>query len=149
MPSGSSAGRTARYTDAMRARGFVKKHLWVPAEFAGELEAEAARLRRSRRSPPPLDRVLASLRDARAELEASGVRSVGVFGSLARGEAGPGSDVDLLVDLDPAAPIGLFAFEGLRRRLEERLGHPIDLVTLDSLGPRRRAEVLHDLAHAF
>jgi len=57
---------------------------------------------------------------AHPELATLGVRSLDLFGSVARGDAGPGSDVDLLVDFDK--PIGLFHFFRVQRRLEEILG---------------------------
>lgn len=57
--------------------------------------------------------------------------NVQVFGSVARGEAGPGSDYDLVVDLDPKLG-GLAAFahlDQLERGLRELLGHPVHVVT--------------------
>ncbi|NJL08671.1 MAG: nucleotidyltransferase domain-containing protein [Methylacidiphilales bacterium] len=57
-----------------------------------------------RTGPPPPDReaILATLRAHRRELEAMGVVGLALFGSVARGEAGPGSDIDLAVRYDPA-----------------------------------------------
>jgi predicted nucleotidyltransferase len=73
-----------------------------------------------------------------------GVQEVRVFGSTARGEAGDGSDIDLLVDYDPSARVGLFAFVRLRRRLSELLGCPVDLVTTDALHPALREDILRE-----
>lgn len=71
-----------------------------------------------------------------------GVHRVRVFGSLARGEAVPTSDVDLLVDLDDERTlIDLAAF---RREAEEILGTPVDVATPDLLKARIRAEVLSE-----
>jgi len=72
------------------------------------------------------DQVIQRLGASRGELATLGVRSLDMFGSVARGEAGPDSDVDLLVDFDK--PIGLFHFFRVQRRLEEVLGCPVDLV---------------------
>lgn len=77
-------------------------------------------------------------------LQQYGVQEVRVFGSTARGEAGEGSDIDLLVDYDPSALVGLFAFVRLRRRLSELLGCPVDLVTPDALHPALREGILRE-----
>lgn len=68
-----------------------------------------------------------------------GASNVRVFGSTARGEDRPDSDVDLLVDLDEGT--GLFALEALRRELSEILGVPVDVAPSDSLRPRIREEI--------
>ena len=56
------------------------------------------------------------------------VHQVWLFGSYARGEETPDSDVDLLVRFDHSKPIGLFAYARMWRELEERLGMKVDLV---------------------
>jgi len=66
------------------------------------------------------------------ELKARGVKSLAVFGSVARGEAGPKSDVDLLVEFDRS--VGLFHFIHLRDLLKELLGGAeVDLVVKDAV----------------
>jgi len=77
------------------------------------------------------------------------VRSLSVFGSVARGEAGPDSDIDLLVDFEPGARIGLFAFARLQRSLEELLGTKVDLVTPDALHEEMRAEIIEEAVHVM
>ena len=57
-----------------------------------------------------LERAVSILEANEELLKQFHVRSLSVFGSVARGEAGPGSDIDLLVDFEPGARIGLFAF---------------------------------------
>jgi hypothetical protein len=71
-----------------------------------------------------------------------GATNVRVFGSVARGEERPGSDVDLVVDLAPRT--GLFEIGTLRRELTEILGAPVDVAPSDSLRPRVRAEIERD-----
>lgn len=94
-----------------------------------QLGPQARELRRHRR------RLLDAAR-------ARGVRRVRVFGSLARGEATPTSDVDFLVDLDPGRTlVDLAAF---RREAAEILGTPVDVATADMLKQRIRAEVLDE-----
>jgi predicted nucleotidyltransferase len=57
-----------------------------------------------------LDEVLALLRSAELELRARGVRHAGVFGSTARGDNRPDSDVDVLVDFEPAAHVTIYDY---------------------------------------
>lgn len=83
--------------------------------------------------------VVASLAVHRDELRELGVRSLFLFGSVARGEERPGSDVDLLVEFD--RPTGLFGLIRLQHRLEEILGCAVDLGTPESLRPRIRDAV--------
>ena len=51
-----------------------------------------------------------------------------LFGSFARGEETPRSDVDILVEFDHSTPIGLFAYARMWRELKEHLGREVDLV---------------------
>ena len=68
------------------------------------------------------------------------LKAVSLFGSYARGEARPDSDIDLLVDTEGAGLDTLFKLGALYAALEEAFACPIDLVTLDSLEqPARRA----------
>lgn len=91
-------------------------------------------------------RGLGRLAGARHELAALGVRSLDLFGSVARGETGPGSDVDLLVDFD--RPIALFHFFGVQRRLEEILGCRVDLVMRDAVKPQLRDRIFAEAVRA-
>lgn len=75
--------------------------------------------------------------DLAAQYRAGNVR---LFGSALRGEAAPGSDIDLLVDPMPGAT--LFDLGGLQVELQELLGVPIDLLTPDDLPEPWRQRVL-------
>ena len=66
-----------------------------------------------------------------------------IFGSYARGEETPNSDVDILVVLDHSQPVGL-KFFGMYEDLKELLGRPVDLVTEPSLAPFARQSVERD-----
>jgi len=68
-----------------------------------------------------------------------------VFGSAARGEASPDSDIDIMVEFEPAARIGLIQFERLAEELTFLTGRRVDLVTKRGLKPWVRAEILRDL----
>ena len=84
---------------------------------------------------------LASLAERiRPILVRHGVRSAAVFGSQARGEAGPESDLDLLVDYPPNA--SLLDIAGLKIELEEALNKRVDLGRPDCLHPAIRDKVL-------
>lgn len=82
----------------------------------------------------------------REELADAGVRRLGVYGSVARGEAGPNSDVDVLVEFERTPD--LFVFAALRDRLAEILGRPVDLATPQGLKPRLRDRVLGEVRYA-
>ncbi len=85
-----------------------------------------------------LDRLLSLRAEIRAAAVASGARDVRVFGSVARGEERPDSDVDLLVDLEPGRT--LFDLAALEERLEGLLGRPVQVATARDLrAPVRRA----------
>jgi uncharacterized protein len=73
------------------------------------------------------------------------VKSLALFGSVARNEAGPTSDIDLLVEFN--RPVGLFGLFALQDRLEELFGCKVDLGTPDSLKPRLRPTVLSELLY--
>jgi len=90
-------------------------------------------------------RILKSSDDLRREFS---VRSFRVFGSLVRGELGPRSDIDILVEFEPDARIGLFEFVRLQRRLSEVLGRPVDLATPDSLHKALRERILSEAIDA-
>jgi len=66
-----------------------------------------------------------------------------------RGDAEPGSDVDLVVELDPDARIGLFALGALERRLAGLIGRPVDLLPEPVEKPRLRAKIDRDRRRAF
>jgi hypothetical protein len=66
-----------------------------------------------------------------------------LFGSFARGEETPESDVDILIVLDHSKPVGL-QFFGMYEDLKELLGRPVDLVVDRSLAPFARESVERD-----
>jgi predicted nucleotidyltransferase len=75
--------------------------------------------------------------------EKHGASNVRVYGSVARGEATPESDVDLLVDWD-LKRISSWGGAGLDLELEELLGRKVDIASEDELHPRIKANVLHE-----
>lgn len=95
------------------------------------------------------EHVIAILRAHEAELRQAGIRRLSLFGSVARGDAEAGSDVDLAAELDPEARIGLFALGALERRLTELVGRPVDLLPEPVEEPRLRTNIDRDRRHAF
>jgi predicted nucleotidyltransferase len=90
-----------------------------------------------------LNEIKAAVRDA---CEGKGVARVELFGSIARDEGRPGSDVDLLVEFLPESRAGLFEMGALKEDIEERLGCRVDLVSRRAVersrNPIRRAAIL-------
>jgi uncharacterized protein len=86
------------------------------------------------------------LKSHRTELRDAGVKSLKLFGSVARGAGHPDSDLDILVEF--SKPIGLLAFVRLKLRLTELLGRPVDLVTPEALKPALRDGILNEAQNA-
>jgi uncharacterized protein len=72
-----------------------------------------------------------------------GVVRAGVFGSVARGESGEGSDIDFLVEFERGR--SLLDLAGLRLELQDLLNREVDVATPNSLHPKLRARILADL----
>ena len=92
--------------------------------------------------------ILAKLKTDEAALSRFGVRRVGVFGSVARGEDNLESDVDILVDFFEGRTPGLFGFVRLQNHLETVLSRKVDLATPDSLHHALREEILAEAVFA-
>jgi hypothetical protein len=109
-----------------------------------ELAVEARRpSRRLRMLSGPVGR---DVRRHRRELIAAaaeyGVSNLRVFGSVARGQDGPDSDLDLLADVP--AGLGLFGLGRARDALENIVGVPVDLIPADDLKPEVRVRVARE-----
>ena len=84
--------------------------------------------------------VLSRLRDHLPEIRALGIQSLALFGSVARDEARPDSDIDLLVEF--SSPVGLFDFQRAQSELSRLLGGRVDLVPRDSIKRQFRDQIL-------
>jgi predicted nucleotidyltransferase len=93
------------------------------------------------------DDVIALLQSNKPSLKKFKVKSLLLFGSVARDETNPQSDVDLLVEFEQ--PVGLLTFVRLQRYLETILGCQVDLGTPDSLKTYLRETVLREAIRAF
>ena len=95
------------------------------------------------------ERVVGLLRERSGELRARGVRGLALFGSVARGEARPDSDVDLLVELDHDTKLG-FGVVGLQDDLARLLGREVGLTFAGGqLRPKFRKRIAQDLVQVF
>src|SRR5437870_5317288 len=96
-----------------------------------------------------LQYVLETLRAHESDLRRLGVAHAAVFGSVARGEAGAESDIDVMVDLDENRPMGIFEYARMKLYINELLEGPSEVVNRRTLKPLLRANILHDAVHAF
>src|ERR1700730_171344 len=80
----------------------------------------------------------------REGLRARGVRHAALFGSVARDEARADSDLDILIELDPALKIDAFEYAGLKMYIEELFMGPVDVVNRDALKPPLRPSISTD-----
>ncbi|MFI4988150.1 MAG: nucleotidyltransferase domain-containing protein [Alphaproteobacteria bacterium] len=93
--------------------------------------------------------VLHILQANRARLRRSGVRHLSLFGSTARGEAAPGSDVDILVELDGRKRLDVFDYAGIAGEIQKLLPMRADVALRDRLNARLTPEVLRDEIRVF
>ncbi|HTT78470.1 MAG TPA: nucleotidyltransferase domain-containing protein [Stellaceae bacterium] len=95
------------------------------------------------------DEVIACLQAHEAELRAAGIRGLSLFGSVARGDCGPGSDIDLAAEIDHEAGLDLFDLVALERHLGALLSRKVDL-TLEPVEKQRlQMNINRDRHRAF
>jgi predicted nucleotidyltransferase len=95
------------------------------------------------------DEVIATLRSHERELKASGIVRLWLFGSTARGDRGPDSDIDLLAAFDDTRRISLLDIVGIELQLAKILGQPVDLTEEGKLKPRIQKSVEAEAVRAF
>ena len=95
------------------------------------------------------ERVLRLIHAHRAELRALGVSRLWLFGSLARGDAGRRSDVDVLISVAPTRKFSLLDLAEVRAELCELLGRDTDVVIREDALPRLWATIRDDLVEVF
>ena len=80
---------------------------------------------------------------------ARGVSHAALFGSRARGDARPGSDIDIMVEFDPAAHVTVFNYAGLKDYIAGLFDGPVDVVSREGLKPYIRRAETTDPIYAF
>lgn len=79
------------------------------------------------------------------EIKKFGVQKLGIFGSIARGDASPDSDIDFLVELENET---FRAYMGLKFYLEDLIGRKVDLVLPDTIKPSLRDSIMNEVKYA-
>ncbi|HEV2991856.1 MAG TPA: nucleotidyltransferase domain-containing protein [Candidatus Angelobacter sp.] len=95
------------------------------------------------------DLIITKLRDHAPELREAGVIHLGVFGSVARGDANANSDVDLLADFDKSKRVTLVTMGNLESRLADLLGVKVELSSADWMREPVRKQALSEAVFAF
>ena len=89
------------------------------------------------------------LRAHAGELRRRGVARAALFGSVAKGNAGAGSDVDILLELDSAAELDIYDYVGVVSYIERLFPVPVDVANRESLKAHVRSEAERDAIYAF
>jgi predicted nucleotidyltransferase len=92
---------------------------------------------------------LATLRRHEEDLRARGIRHAAIFGSVVRGSAGPGGDLDIMIDIEPEAPMTIFDYVGLKEYVAALFEGQVDVVSREGLKPDVRAIAATEAIYAF
>jgi predicted nucleotidyltransferase len=95
------------------------------------------------------DDALTTLRRHEGDLRARGVAHAAIFGSVARGNSRPDSDIDIMIDIAPEAPITVYAYVDLKEYIAGLFEGPVDVVTQEALKPYVRPAATADAIYAF
>lgn len=95
------------------------------------------------------DDIIAKLRAAEPALRARGTRRAAVFGSIARGDDRPDSDIDILVEFEPGAEGSIYEYMNLKEYIAGLFDGPVDVIDRDALKPHLRAPAARDTVYAF
>jgi predicted nucleotidyltransferase len=92
---------------------------------------------------------IAVLRQHESDLRARGVHRAAVFGSVASGDAGPRSDLDILIELDPEAALDVYGYVGLKSYIAGLFEGEVDVVNRGALKPHLRTPSERDAIYGF
>jgi len=93
--------------------------------------------------------IIAKLRENEAALRARGVRHAALFGSLARGDGQPGSDIDIMIEIDPDASIDLFEYIAITQYLADLFPSRVDVANRNQLKALVRPYAEQQAVYAF
>ena len=93
--------------------------------------------------------IIDRLRQNEAALRARGVSHAALFGSRARGDNRPDSDIDIMIEVDPAAGIGVYEYVALKDYIAALFDDRVDVVSRDELKPYVKPAVTTDAIYAF
>ena len=93
--------------------------------------------------------IIAKLRENETALRARGVSHAALFGSRARGDNRPDSDIDIMVEFDPTAHVTVFNYAGLKEYIAGLFDGPVDVVSREGLKPYVRPAATIDAIYAF
>jgi len=89
------------------------------------------------------------LRRDESALRARGICHAALFGSVARGDNRPDSDIDILIEFDPAARVTVFDYVALKDYIASLFEQPVDVIDRDALKPHLRGPSARDAVYAF
>jgi uncharacterized protein len=95
------------------------------------------------------EEIITRLRENEVALRQRGVAHAALFGSRARGEEGPESDTDIMIEFDPTACVTVFDYAGLKDYIAELFDGPVDVVNRDGLKPYVKPAATVDAIYAF
>ena len=95
------------------------------------------------------DAIIARLRENEGALRARGVAHAALFGSRARGDNRPESDIDIMIEIEPGAVPGVWQYAGLRSFIADLFEEPVDVVDREGLKPHVRPAATADAVYAF
>ena len=95
------------------------------------------------------DEIIGKLKENEAALRAQGVAHAALFGSRARGDDRPDSDIDIMIDIAPEAVRDVYAYVGLKNYIAALFAGPVDVIDREALKPYVRPAATADAIYAF
>ena len=92
---------------------------------------------------------LETLRRSELALRGRGVKHAALFGSVARGEHRSGSDIDIMIEIDPEARVTVFDYVSIKEYIAQLFDGPVDVVNREGLKPYVRPAAMADMIYAF